>query len=173
METHVTEHGKKSSASIATEQHIHCHRIPLLQSICTIRSFCCQHDSMASLSWQHDSCPMCFHIRSHRIEQWCTAIAYTRTEDCYRAIRSDSVDCADLNWGWFQSYLFWSCRLCRIQLMSRKKMCNTAGLHQAVNDFKSVLCKCMRHDCSITCTARTHSCSVIDLPLCALRFLLL
>ena len=52
-------------------------------------------------------------------------------------------------------------------------MCNTAGLHQAVNVFKSVLCKCMRYDCSITCTSRTHSCSVIDLPLCALRFLLL
>ena len=52
-------------------------------------------------------------------------------------------------------------------------MCNSAGLHQAVNVFKSVLCKCMRYDCSITCTSRTHSCSVIDLPLCALRFLLL
>ena len=26
METHVREHGKKSSASMATEQHIHCHR---------------------------------------------------------------------------------------------------------------------------------------------------
>ena len=37
METHVREHGKKSSASMATEQHIHCHRTPLLQSICTIR----------------------------------------------------------------------------------------------------------------------------------------
>ena len=134
---------------------------------------CCQHDSMASLSWQHDSCSMWFHIRSHRREQWCTVIAHTRTEDCYRAICSDSVDCAYLNWGWHQSYLFWSCTLCRIKLMSRKKMCNTAGLHQAVNVFKSVLCKCMRYDCSITCTARTHSCSVIDLPLCALRFLLL